>query len=121
MAKIVHSNTSFKPKFNYKMRALRIALGISQGEMAELVDVSTSLISMYERGTIDGGSLENNINASLSAIRDRMIEKYGYWYDSYVELKTSTNLIDVWIEFEGYVPIEIIKKAKESSAAFMNI
>lgn len=121
MAKIVGKIGSDDPKFHYKMRALRLALGVSQEELGELTGVSSTYISMYERGTVDGEYLEINVNTSLSRVRDKLIEKYGYWYDSYLELKTNLNLLDIWMEFEGRAPIEIIQKAKESAAAFVHI
>lgn len=108
-------------KFHYKMRALRLALDVSQEELGELCDVSHATIGLYERGVIDGENLENNVNTSLLRIRDKLIEKYGYWYDVHVELKTNLNLLDIWMEFEGRAPIEIIQKAKESAAAFVHI
>lgn len=121
MAKIVGKIGSDDPKFHYKMRALRLALGVSQEELGELCDVSHTMIGLYERGVIDGEYLEINVNTSLSRVRDKMIEKYGYWYDAYLELKTNLNLLDIWMEFEGRAPIEIIQKAKESAAAFVHI
>ena len=121
MAKLAPKIGSDDPKFNYKMRALRMALGVSQEELGDLIDVSTSLISMYERGTVNNEELEINVNTLLSRIRDKLIERYGYWYDAYVELKTNINLLDIWMEFEGRAPIEIIQKAKESAAAFVHI
>lgn len=121
-AKIVGEINFFDdPKFHYKMRALRLALGVSQEELGELAGVSHTLIGLYERGEIDGQYLEFDVNTSLSRVRDKLIEKYGYWYDTYVELKTNLNLLDIWIKFEGRAPIEIIQKAKESAAAFVHI
>lgn len=121
MAKIVEKIGSDDPKFHYKMRALRLALGVSQEELGELTGVSSTYIGLYERGVLVGGYLENNVNTSLSGIRDKLIEKYGYWYDAYIELKTNINLLDIWMEFEGRAPIEIVQKAKESAAAFVHI
>ena len=121
MAKIVEKFGSDDHKFHYKMRALRLALGVSQEELGELCGVSHTLIGLYERGIINGEDLKNNVNTSLLIVRDKLIEKYGYWYDAYVELKTNLNLLDIWIEFEGHAPIEIIQKAKESAAAFVHI
>jgi transcriptional regulator with XRE-family HTH domain len=121
MAKYVKESFSEEHKFHYKMRALRLALGVTQEEIAELVGVSTVLISMFERGIVGGETLKNNVNTSLSTIRDRLIEKYGYWFDAYVELKTNINLMDIWIEFEGHAPMNVIRKAKESAAAFVHI
>jgi transcriptional regulator with XRE-family HTH domain len=121
MAKIVKKIGSDDPKSHYKMHALRLALGLTQEELGELCGVSHTYIGLYERGTVDGEYLENNVNTSLSGIRDKLIEKYGYWYDAYIELKTNLNLLDIWMEFEGRAPIEIIQKAKESAAAFVHI
>lgn len=121
MAKIVEKFGSGDHKFHYKMRALRLALGLTQEELSEMAGVSTACISMYERGLIGGETLENDVNTCLLIIRDKLIEKYGYWYDTYIELKTNLNLLDIWIEFEGRAPIEIIQKAKESAAAFVHI
>lgn len=121
MAKIVEKSGSSNHKFHYKMRALRLALGVSQEELGELCGVSHTLIDLYERGVINDEDNKINVNTSLSIIRDRLIEKYGYWYDAYVELKTNINLIDIWIEFEGHAPIEIVQKAKESASAFVYI
>lgn len=122
MDKIVEKIGSSDPKFHYKMCALRLALGVTQEELGELCGVSHTLIGLYEqRGVIDGECLEINVNTSLSCVRDKMIEKYGYWYDAYIELKTNLNLLDIWIKNEGHAPIEIIRKAKESAAAFVHI
>lgn len=121
MAKIVEKFGSGNHKFHYKMRALRLALGVTQEELGELCGVSHTLIGLYERGVIDGEDLKNNVNTSLLSVRDKMIEKYGYWYDAYIELKTNINLLDIWIENEGHAPIEIIQKAKESASAFVHI
>lgn len=121
MAKIVRKIGSDDPKFHYKMRALRLALGLTQEELGELCGVSHTYIGLYERGVVDCEDLENNVNTSLLRIRDKQIEKYGYWYDAYVELKTNLNLLDIWIENEGRAPIEIIQKSKESAAAFVHI
>lgn len=121
MAKIVKKLDSSDPKFHYKMRALRLALGLTQEELSEMVGVSTACISMYERGLIVGEALKNNVNTCLLIIRDKLIEKYGYWYDVYLELKTNTNLLDIWLESEGHAPLEIIRKTKESAGAFMNV
>ena len=87
------------PKFHYKMRALRLALSVSQEELGELTGVSSTCISMYERGIVDGEYLEINVNTSLSNVRDKMVEKHGYWYDAYVELKTNLNLLDICITY----------------------
>lgn len=121
MAKIVKKIGSDDPKFHYKMRALRLALCLTQEELGELCGVSHTYIGLYERGVIDCEDLENNVNTSLSCVRDKLIEKYGYWYDAYVELKTNINLLDIWIENEGHAPIEIIRKAKEAASAFVHI
>lgn len=121
MAKIVEKFGSSDHKIHYKMRALRLALGLTQEELGELCGVSHTLIDLYERGVINDEDYKINVNTSLSIIRDKLIEKYGYWYDTYIELKTNLNLLDIWIEFEGHAPIEIIQKAKESASAFVHI
>lgn len=121
MAKIIDENEKKELKKHYKMRALRLALGVSQAEIGELIGVSTTHIDMYERGLTDDNMVEYEVYTALSGIRDGYIEKYGYWYDIYLELKTDINLLDIWVEFEGHAPTEIIKKAKESASAFVHI
>lgn len=109
------------PKFYYKMRALRKACGITQEELADLLGMSTAFVSMYERGLVDTTGYDNDINAILHGIRERLVEKYGYWYDGYLELKTSMNLMEIWYQFEGHCPMEVIQRVKDCSAAFCNI
>jgi len=121
MTKIIDENEKKELKKHYKMRALRLALGVSQAEIGELVGVSATHIDMYERGLKHFDMVESEVYTALSDIRDKYIEKYGYWYDIYIELKTDINVLDIWVEFEGHAPTEIIKKAKESASAFVHI
>lgn len=121
MAKIIDENEKKELKKHYKMRALRLALGVSQAEIGELIGVSSTYIDMYERGLNHFDMIESEVDTALSGIRDKYIEKYGYWYDVHLELKTDINLLDIWIEFEGHAPIEIIKKVKESASAYVHI
>ena len=105
---------------NYKMRAFRIALGLTQEEVADMVGTSNVTVSLYERGLIDSGWAQK-ISDALYAVKEKQANKYGYWYDAFIELQTALNEITVWTDLNGRVPVEVIKRAKELSAAFTNI
>ncbi len=121
MDAVLVRTSTHDPKYHYKMRALRRALDVSQEELGELIGVSSTLISMYERGIVEGKSINDEVNLSLSMVRERLVDKYGYWYDAYIELKCATNLLDTWVKLEGHAPLDVIRRAKECACAFMNI
>lgn len=121
MARLVWDVKVKDPKFYYRMRALRKACGITQEELGDLLGMSNAFVSMYERGLVDTTVYDNDINAILHDIRDRLVKKYGYWYDSYLELKTSMNLMEIYIQFEGQAPVEVIQRVKDCSVGFANI
>lgn len=104
---------------NYKTRAYRLALGLTQEEVADMVGISGVSVCLYERGVTDS-DYADKIMAVLDDVCDRMTEKYGYWYKSYIALSTSLNEIKVWTEFNGHVPEDIIRQAKDHAVTFSN-
>ena len=104
---------------NYRMRAFRLALGLSQEEVGELVGVSNVTISLYERGLIDS-EYSQPISDALYAVKEKLVARYGYWYDDYIELETAMTEIRVWIELEGHAPTDVIRRAKDMAVAFSN-
>ena len=106
-------------RLNYKMRALRLALGLTQEEVGELIGCSNVVISLYERGVTDS-SFAHNIASTLYGVKQRMVDKNGYWYDCYIELQTALHEMQVWQDMQGYVPEHILKNAKTLAAAFSN-
>lgn len=106
---------------NYRMRALRKALGVTQEEVGAIIGVSNVIVSLYERGLIDGSGYDNVIYQALYSIRERMVKKYGYWYNSYIDLKASVIEVEIWTDFEGHVPDSVIRTAKDCAVAFSEI
>ncbi len=107
-------------RLNYKMRALRLAVGLTQEELAALIGVSNCTVSLYERGLIDT-EYTQAISDALHGIKEKLAARYGYWYGPYIELQAALNEITVWTELEGYVPAEVIKTAKDRTVAFQNV
>ena len=107
-------------RLNYRMRALRLALGLSQEEVGAIIGVSNVTVSLYERGLIDS-SYCNDIAGALYDVIQVKVGRYGYWYDSYIELQTALNEIQVWIELEGHAPVDVIQRAKDKAAAFEKV
>ena len=104
----------------YKMRAFRMALGLSQEEVGEMVGASNAMISLYERGLYDS-CYATKIQEALHAVKKSKIEKYGYWYERYIECLTALNEVEVWSELEGHIPESVIRKAKDAAVIFSNV
>ena len=107
-------------RLNYRIRAFRQALGITQEELGALVGVSNFLISLHERGMYDVDGRQNELMQALYEVQQRKAAVYGYWYNNYVELQTALNEVQVWIELEGRAPTEVIRHAKDLAVAFSN-
>lgn len=105
-------------KVCYKNRALRMALGLTQEEVAAMIGVCTATVCMYERDLLDGDTYDNQIAQALGGIRKHQNEKYGYWYDAYVDNKAAMHEIEIYLEFEKTVPTEVIKYAKACAQRF---
>lgn len=105
----------------YKNRALRMALGLNQEEVAVLIGVSIGTVSMYERDLIDGDIYDVPIMNALNEIKDRMTKKMGYWYNAYIDNKAALHEIEVYLELEGSVPKEVISHAKTCAVAFSGV
>jgi DNA-binding XRE family transcriptional regulator len=105
---------------NYKARAYRLALGLTQEEVANRVGISGKSVCVYERGIADS-MYATQIMAVLNEEYARMAEKHGPWYKSYIPLSTALNEIKVWIDFEGYVPESIVRAAKMAAKNYLVI
>lgn len=115
----IQANTNTN-ELNFRIRAIRQALGLTQDEVGGLVGISGVIISLYERGLIDskyGPSIESKLND----VWTMYTKKYGAWYNSYLSLQAATNEIQIWMEINGYVPENIVKKAKACALAFTNM
>lgn len=99
---------------NYKARAYRLALGLTQEEVANRVGISGVSVCVYERGIVDS-MYATQIMAVLDDECAQMTEKLGPWYKSYITLSTALNEIRVWTDFEGYVPESIVRAAKRAA------
>lgn len=104
----------------YRLRALRLALGLSQEEVADIIGVSIPTMSLWERGLIDS-EYGQAITDALNSIKEKQSKKFGFWYDGFVEAQTAMNEVTVWIELEGHAPTEVIKRAKDMALMFSNL
>lgn len=108
-------------KVCYKNRALRMALGLTQEEVAALIDVSIATVSLYERDMIDGSYYDNIISQELLSIKDRMVNRIGYWYDAYIDNKAALHEIEIYLDFDKTVPKEVIAYAKVCAVRFSEV
>lgn len=114
------AENSIDIRMYYRARAKRQAVGLTQDELATLVGVSNVTISLYERG-YQGSTYDVDIMKTIDNVWNTLVEKYGYWYDAYLNMVTGANEVKVWADFEGHVPENIIRKAKEAATAFASI
>lgn len=112
-------NNSELNRLNYKMKAMRLALGLTQDELGGLVGISGVVISLHERGLIDS-SYATAIESKLQDVWEKKVAKYGYWYNYYLSLQSATNEIQIWLDAEGYVPDGVMNNAKACAVAFSN-
>ena len=104
---MINTNT-----INYHMRAVRIALNISQEELAVMIDKSIAYISLWERGLINNESVTNDISQALDTIKQRGISENGEWYGAYIDTLSSMIEIDVYKRLTGSVPDAVVKLSK---------
>lgn len=82
-----------KRPMNYRLRALRMALGLTQKAVAEMCSCSPTYISLYERGKINNSGRENDIYQALHLVVNNMkkegrcIREYYLDYAFYIEMR----------------------------------
>lgn len=104
--------------FRYKMRALRKALGITQEEVGAVLGVSNVIVSLYERGLIDGSAYDASISQALNDIRAELVKRHGDWYNDYIDMRAATEEIAIRMRFDGNVPDRVIRMAKDCAVKF---
>ena len=105
----------------YRNRAMRMALGLKQEEVADLIGISIGMVSMYERDLVDGEAYDAPIANALNEVKARMVQKMGYWYNAYIDNKAALHEIEVHLELDGNVPAEVISHAKTCAIVFSGV
>lgn len=99
----------------YVIRAYRMAVGVTQTDLAEAVGRSAGFISFYERGKAHGSGLETQMRRFLDKIAKR--KKID---PEFCDAKAALILCDIYRKMEGRVPSEVLKNAKEKCRKFVD-
>lgn len=97
----------------YVIRAYRMAIGITQSDLAYAVDRSTGYISTYERGKADGNGQENKMRRFLTKVaKNKGLDTEFY------EAKAALILCDIYKKLEGELASDVLDHAKEKCRKF---
>ena len=97
----------------YVIRAYRMAIGITQTDLAFAVDRSAGFISMYERGKTSGDGLANKMRRFLT----KVAKQKGLNTEFY-EAKAALILCDIYKKQKGALDPEVLEHAKEKCRKF---
>ena len=97
----------------YVIRAYRMAIGITQTDLAYAIDRSAGYISMYERGKADGNGQENKMRRFLT----KVAKNKGLNTEFY-EAKAALILCDIYKKLEGELASDALDHAKEKCRKF---
>lgn len=97
----------------YVIRAYRMAIGITQADLASSVDRSGCFISLYERGKADGSGLETKMRRFLLKVaKQKKLDPEFY------EAKAALILCDIYRKLDGTVTSDVLAYAKEKCRVF---
>jgi len=100
----------------FMIRAHRMALRMTQKELADAIGTSGAYISLFERDRIPGSSRYNDM---MAVIRTRINETIpeGVERGAY-GVKVAMNLIDIYKRYTDSVPYEVMKNAIKTAEFF---
>ncbi len=100
----------------YVIRAYRMAIGVTQMELAYAIDRSAGFVSMYERGLADGSGLETKMRRFLVKVaKQKKLDSDFY------DAKATLILCDIYTKQKGDAPSDVLENAKEKCRKFANM
>lgn len=109
--------------YHFKLRAMRMALGLTIKDAAKHLKYSPSLLSQYENrryacSDVYDAQMQDLLESCYTKLLNSRVGNKGMWYRRYIELKATLIEIQLYEEAGIKVPESIIEESRLKAVSY---